>query len=79
MFKRAIPLVALLFVACGDGGDQLDDLCSGINCGNGYCAVSSQGPICICDEGSTKQNGVCMEASGRQPLRRRHLQCMARA
>ena len=67
MFKRAIPLVALLFVACGDGGDQLDDLCSGINCGNGYCAVSSQGPICICDEGSTKQNGVCMEAPAANP------------
>ena len=61
MFKRAIPLVALLFVACGDGGDQLDDLALALTAAM-VIAQSHPGPICICDEGSTKQNGVCMEA-----------------
>ena len=51
MFKRALPLVAVLFIACGDG-DQSGNQCIDVNCGaNGHCIVGPEGPVCVCGHG----------------------------
>ena len=52
MFKRTLPLLTLLFVACGSSGDPFQNFCVDVNCGaRGYCAVGAEGPFCICDQG----------------------------
>jgi hypothetical protein len=44
MLKRVLPLVAVLFVACGDSGEQFENFCVGVDCGsNGRCAVGAEG------------------------------------
>ena len=70
MLKRVLPLVAVLFVACGDSGEQFENYCVGVDCGShGRCAVGAQGPICVCDTGFTLQDGVCKEALADDPCK----------
>lgn len=70
MFKKALPLVALLFIACGDSGDEFENYCVGVDCGShGRCAVGAEGPICICDFGFVLQDGVCAEFSADNPCK----------
>jgi len=70
MLKRVLPLVAVLFVACGDSGEQFENFCVGVDCGsNGRCAVGAEGAICICDSGFTLQDGACKEAQADDPCK----------
>ena len=70
MLKRVLPLVAVLFVACGDGGEQFENFCVGVDCGShGRCAVGAEGAICICDSGFTLQDGACKEALADDPCK----------
>ncbi len=81
MLKRTLPLVAVLFFACGDKADeivigcdtnpceqhcdveQVENYCADYDCGaHGQCAVGANGPICVCDQGFTLQDGVCKES-----------------
>ncbi len=81
MLKRTLPLVAVLFFACGDKADeivigcdtnpceqhcdveQVENYCADYDCGaHGQCAVGTDGPICVCDQGFTLQDGVCKES-----------------
>ncbi len=69
MLKRVLPLIALLFVACGNG-DKPDDYCVGVDCGgNGHCVVGADGPICVCDDGFTLQDDVCKESPMDDPCK----------
>ncbi|HQC45775.1 MAG TPA: SUMF1/EgtB/PvdO family nonheme iron enzyme [Myxococcota bacterium] len=76
MFKRALSLFAVLFVACAgndndhdnNNNEQLDDECLGVVCGmHAFCAVGPQGIVCVCEQGFTKQDGICQEASVNAP------------
>ncbi|HQL57216.1 MAG TPA: hypothetical protein PLN07_06380, partial [Myxococcota bacterium] len=68
MFKRALPLVTVLFVACGGGTGQFENYCVGFDCGaHGHCAVGAEGPLCICDQGYTLQDGLCKESPTDDP------------
>ena len=70
MLKRTLPLLALLFVACGGGGDQFENYCVGVNCGtHGTCAVGGEGPICVCDVGFTVRDGICKESPVNDPCK----------
>ena len=59
MFKRALSLFAVLFVACAgndndhdnNNNEQLDDECLGVVCGmHAFCAVGPQGIVCVCEQ-----------------------------
>jgi len=68
MFRKVLPLIALLFIACGSGGDQFENYCVDVDCGgNGQCVVGADGPICICDDGFIVQDGVCKESQVADP------------
>ena len=70
MLKRILPLIAVLFVACGDSGVQFENYCVGVDCGShGRCAIGAEGPICICDTGFTLQEGACKESVAIDPCK----------
>ena len=43
--------------------EQVENYCADYDCGaHGQCAVGADGPICVCDQGFTLQDGVCKES-----------------
>jgi len=42
------------------GGEDLGDVCDGIDCGNGFCSPGEDGPVCTCDPGHAPLGLTCI-------------------